>query len=280
VAVRDRRHGRAQDRQAAGGGALRALDAVATLADRLVADRHGLAVLGIAGAQGSGKSTVAEALQARMMARDVACALLSLDDLHLTRAERLRLARKVHPLLATRGVPGTHDVALGLATIDALARGEAAPLPRFDKGADDRVPEAEWPRAPKDTRLLILEGWCVGARPQAADALVEPVNALDSTLSVDEHRLSSPKSCRPSNEEGVSIRRSIWFRQPRPRQGAVAGHCRLYGPPSTHPCHPHTKRRPSRTALPITSRTPLSSRRRCPGLSSVAAVRPLRTFPS
>jgi D-glycerate 3-kinase len=155
------------------------------LADRLLERRTGFAVLGIAGAQGSGKSTLARGLRARMERRGVACALLSIDDLYLTRAERAALARDVHPLLATRGVPGTHDVALGLAAIDTLARGEAVRLPRFDKGADDRVPEAEWPCASAGTRLLILEGWCVGARPQAAAALVEPVNALEAAEDAD-----------------------------------------------------------------------------------------------
>ena len=48
--------------------------------------------------------------------------MLSLDDLYLPKAERLRLARDVHPLLATRGVPGTHDVALGVECSRASAR--------------------------------------------------------------------------------------------------------------------------------------------------------------
>lgn len=142
-------------------------------------------MLGVAGAQGSGKSTIALGVAERMAARGVACALLSLDDLYLTRAERERLASDVHPLLCTRGVPGTHDVALGLGVIDALARGEDAALPRFDKAMDDRTPEASWPRAPKDTRLLVLEGWCVGARPQEAAALARPVNALEAREDAD-----------------------------------------------------------------------------------------------
>ncbi|MEK7342732.1 MAG: kinase [Pseudomonadota bacterium] len=156
------------------------LEPVAALADRLLAARDGLVVLGIAGAQGSGKSTLAGGLKARMEARGVACALLSIDDLYRTKAERERLAAQVHPLLRTRGVPGTHDVAVGLSVIAALERGEAAALPRFDKGRDDRAPEAEWPIAAAGTRLLILEGWCVGAAPQPDAALVAPVNRLEA----------------------------------------------------------------------------------------------------
>ena len=145
-----------------------------------LADRDGrLLVVGLCGSQGSGKTTLVRALAAALEAEGVRAATLSLDDLYLTRAERQVLARDVHPLLATRGVPGTHDVALGLATLDALARGEAVYLPRFDKGADDRAPSSDWPLAPAQTLVLLLEGWCLGARPQAAAELAEPVNALE-----------------------------------------------------------------------------------------------------
>ncbi|MDE8653613.1 kinase [Novosphingobium sp. H3SJ31-1] len=137
-------------------------------------------VIGICGAQGSGKSTLARALEAGLQAAGRAVATLSIDDLYRTRAERQGLARAVHPLLATRGVPGTHDVALGLATIAALERGEPAALPRFDKASDDRLPRAQWPLAPARCQVLILEGWCVGARPQPVEALAVPVNALEA----------------------------------------------------------------------------------------------------
>lgn len=136
-------------------------------------------VVGICGPQGSGKSTLA-GLVARLLAgRGLKTAVLSIDDLYLTRAERARLAREVHPLLATRGVPGTHDPALGLSTLDALGRPGAHPLPRFDKAADDRAPEADWPRVEGPVDVVLLEGWCVGARPQPPEALAAPVNALE-----------------------------------------------------------------------------------------------------
>lgn len=159
--------------------AVKALDAVDRLALRLLEEKDGLAVLGLCGAQGSGKSTLAQGLQARMRARGVASAILSIDDLYLTKGERETLAQAVHPLLRTRGVPGTHDVALGLRVLDALAAGRAACLPRFDKAVDDRLPENAWPQAGAGLRLLILEGWCVGARAQEAGALDAPVNALE-----------------------------------------------------------------------------------------------------
>ena len=139
----------------------------------------GLTVAGICGSQASGKSTLSAALVRRAADEGVPAVSLSLDDIYLTRAEREELARTVHPLLRTRGVPGTHDVALGLQVIAALERGEAALLPRFDKGTDDRAPQSAWDRAPANTRLLIFEGWCTGAVPQDEAALAEPVNALE-----------------------------------------------------------------------------------------------------
>ena len=136
-------------------------------------------VLGLCGAQGSGKSTLAEGLAARFERGGTKTAVLSIDDLYNTKAAREQLACEIHPLLRTRGVPGTHDVALGTDAIAALDGGKPARLPRFDKGRDDRAPETEWATADVDTELLILEGWFVGARPDDPAALVEPVNPLE-----------------------------------------------------------------------------------------------------
>lgn len=136
-------------------------------------------VVGICGPQGSGKSTLAALVRRLLAARGLKVATLSIDDLYLTKAERARLAREVHPLLATRGVPGTHDPALGLAVLQALGRPETTALPRFDKAADDRAPETSWPRVEGPVDVVLLEGWCVGARPQPAARLAAPVNALE-----------------------------------------------------------------------------------------------------
>jgi D-glycerate 3-kinase len=142
------------------------------------APQRSLLVVGICGAQGSGKTTLVAQLSEQLRENGMAVAALSLDDLYKTHAERQRLAAEVHPLFATRGVPGTHDIALGLETIAALERGEGALLPRFAKAADDRLPAQEWPRAPANCEVLLLEGWCLGARPQAD--VMEPVNALEA----------------------------------------------------------------------------------------------------
>lgn len=135
-------------------------------------------VVGLCGAQGSGKSTAAAALAAALCGQGLAVATLSLDDLYLGRAARRRLAAEVHPLLATRGPPGTHDVGLGLDVLARLRRGDAVRLPRFDKGRDAPCPLADWVDTPR-ADVVLFEGWCVGARPQAPAALAAPVNALE-----------------------------------------------------------------------------------------------------
>lgn len=148
-------------------------------AARAIAARYrGAPILvGLAGAQGSGKSTMAPRLARRLEKTGLRTAVLALDDFYLTRLEREELARTVHPLLATRGVPGTHDVALLTRVIDALLTGSSARVPRFDKAADDRAREGREIAGPVD--VLLLEGWCIGARAQPAAALARPVNDLE-----------------------------------------------------------------------------------------------------
>ena len=138
-------------------------------------------VLGVCGSQGSGKSTFTRVLQEALPAEQGwKVATLSLDDLYLSRAERERLAEHVHPLLRTRGVPGTHDVALGVELIrrlSAAGSSDAIRLPRFDKATDDRSSQDSLFIGRAD--IVVLEGWCVGAVPQAADELAAPLNDLE-----------------------------------------------------------------------------------------------------
>ena len=146
---------------------------------RLRQHPSGPLVVGICGAQGSGKSTLADGLVRGLRDAGIAAASLSLDDLYLTRAERERLGREVHPLLRTRGVPGTHDVPLGLSVLANLDARRPALLPRFDKSVDDRAPVDRWTKVGEPLDVLLFEGWCVGARPQPAEALAEPINPLE-----------------------------------------------------------------------------------------------------
>lgn len=148
------------------------------------AGRHPL-VVGVCGSQGSGKSTVCNTLTMRFTQSGLRVANLSIDDLYLPLAERLKLAKHVHPLLRTRGVPGTHDVKLGVHTLHALAHPGRVPLPRFDKAVDDRRPPEEWDSLEGPAQLVLFEGWCVGARPQPLEALDQPVNELEANEDVD-----------------------------------------------------------------------------------------------
>ena len=136
-------------------------------------------VLGIAGLQGSGKSTLAGQVAALAASRGLKAAVVSLDDFYLGRQQRQQLARQVHPLLATRGPPGTHDMDLALDTMARLQDGVRVALPRFDKLADDRLPTAQWPAMENRCDLVILEGWFLKTPPQLPDELQEPVNALE-----------------------------------------------------------------------------------------------------
>ncbi len=140
------------------------------------AARPGGLVVGVCGAQASGKSTLTAVVKRLLESAGLKVALFSLDDIYLTRAERQSLARDVHPLLATRGVPGTHDVAWGQALLTDLRRPGQTLLPAFDKASDDRQPGAMF-EGPAD--VVLFEGWCVGAAPQEPAALAAPVNALE-----------------------------------------------------------------------------------------------------
>ncbi len=139
-------------------------------------------LIGLNGSQGSGKSTLCAYLCRSLAESHGLRAIdLSLDDFYLTRAEREALASDVHPLLRTRGVPGTHDMKLLQTCLQALADPSTAPVsvPRFDKAEDDRFAEAAWTQVDGPVDVVLLEGWCMGARAVESEELKEPLNALE-----------------------------------------------------------------------------------------------------
>ena len=139
--------------------------------------------VGINGAQGTGKSTLAAFVRLALeMGAGWRVAVLSIDDFYLTRAERKELGDNVHPLMETLGVPGTHDMqmlALCVERLKTLESGASLALPRFDKSRDDRADPDSWPLISGPIDLIILEGWCVGCTAQAGDDLLEPINLLE-----------------------------------------------------------------------------------------------------
>ena len=139
-------------------------------------------IVGLNGAQGSGKSTLSQYLSQMMpMQFGVNCHVLSIDDFYLSKAKRKKLAASVHPLLAIRGVPGTHDVPR---LLDALAgfiepAVQSVMVPIFDKLKDDRTRRVHKIQKSAKPTIVLFEGWCVGIPAQRQLALSVPASSFE-----------------------------------------------------------------------------------------------------
>ena len=145
-------------------------------------------VFGVNGAQGTGKTTLAKLLVKLLNIHQLRIANLSIDDFYLTKSEREELSINLHPLLQTRGVPGTHDTSLLLKKITELKSLKAdqfCEIPRFNKATDDRFKELGWQQISGPVDAIILEGWCVGAPPQEPEDLEIAVNSLEASQDPD-----------------------------------------------------------------------------------------------
>ena len=154
------------------------------LSSKILNEKKGKSiVVGVNGAQGSGKSTVSSCIEWLCInCFNEKAVTFSIDDIYLTKSQRQNLGESVHPLLVTRGVPGTHDTRLGRSLINTLKNaeeGSVTRIPRFDKANDDRCCNDDWIVYQGKADVIILEGWCVGANPQKEDALMTPVNELE-----------------------------------------------------------------------------------------------------
>ena len=139
-------------------------------------------IWGVQGCQGSGKSTLSEFIKRYVRDNsEIKIEICSIDDFYLTKAERYALAQRVHPLLGTRGVPGTHDVGLMNSAFEQFQRRKLHLVPSFNKAIDDRNPQHKWHAWDTSPDILIFEGWCVGIQPQAENQLDHAINELEET---------------------------------------------------------------------------------------------------
>jgi len=139
-------------------------------------------ILGFSGGQGSGKTTVAGILKIilkKFFKRRIHVS--SIDDFYKTLEDRNKISNKIHPLLKTRGVPGTHDINLvkNFFNIIRKKKFKKIKLPKFEKAMDNRLEKKYWFNIKQKPEIVILEGWCVGARPQSNSLIKRPINILE-----------------------------------------------------------------------------------------------------
>jgi len=144
-------------------------------------EQSNVTFIGIQGSQGSGKSTCAAFLKLLLEAEfGLRTLVISIDDFYLTQAERKNKASTHHPLFLTRGVPGTHDVAMMMQVFDQAAKQQVPfAVPVFDKATDDRASQEHWQIIKEPVDVVILEGWCVGITPQKPEELGSAINQLE-----------------------------------------------------------------------------------------------------
>ena len=139
-------------------------------------------IVGLSGGQGSGKTTISSIISIILKKYfKLNVFTISIDDFYKTRKERFLLSKKIHSLLMTRGVPGTHDVSLMLDFFKRAKRKKfrSLKLPRFNKAIDDRYNKKLWHSLKKRPDIIIFEGWCVGAKAEKHNALKKSVNSLE-----------------------------------------------------------------------------------------------------
>jgi len=145
-------------------------------------------IIGLAGGQGSGKTTISSILSLILKKYfKLNVFKVSIDDFYKTRRDRRILSKSKHPLLVTRGVPGTHDTDLILKFFKKIKSSNFKKLeiPKFDKAIDDRCKKDLWYKIKSKPDVIIFEGWCVGAKPQSYSLIKKPINDLEKNEDKD-----------------------------------------------------------------------------------------------
>ena len=141
-------------------------------------------ILGLSGGQGIGKTTISSIITLILKKYfKLNIFKISIDDFYKTRKERFLLSKKIHSLLMTRGVPGTHDINIMLNFFKRVKKNnfKSLKLPKFDKSIDDRHKKSFWYTLKKRPDIIIFEGWCVGAMAQKNSMLKKSINSLEKT---------------------------------------------------------------------------------------------------
>ena len=131
------------------------------------------------GSQGIGKSSFINIISKTIEKfYDKKILLLSLDNYYLSKKQRLLLSKKIHKLLVTRGVPGTHNIKELVKNVKQFNQ-EKYPIttPQFDKLIDDRIKLNKTIKTKCD--ILFLEGWCCGSSEIPKKFLYKNINNLE-----------------------------------------------------------------------------------------------------
>ena len=140
--------------------------------------------LGLSGGQGSGKTTITGILKIilkKYFKRKIKT--VSIDDFYKTLRERKNMSKKIHPIFKTRGVPGTHDTSSIKNFFIKIKKKKFKKfkIPKFAKNLDDRLKKKYWYNVNERPEIVILEGWCVGAKSQSQSLIKKPINDLEKS---------------------------------------------------------------------------------------------------
>ena len=146
------------------------------------ADKKRPYFVGLAGGQGTGKTTSSSLIKIILTKYfKLKVFKISIDDFYKTRKERVRLSKRVHPMLLTRGVPGTHDINMMLNFFKKAKskKFKRLKLPTFNKAIDDRFNKKRWYDLKEKPDVIIFEGWCVGAKAEKNNTLNKTINLME-----------------------------------------------------------------------------------------------------
>lgn len=152
--------------------------------------------LGLSGAQGSGKTSAVNVL-ARMLREEhsLNTAVFSIDDIYHPFETLQALVQKdpLNCLYSNRGEPGTHDIPLGVQTLESLKQNKPTQMPFYDKslyqGMGDRTAVTTWTQINPPVDIVIFEGWCVGFRALPEAKVLTKQQESFSCSTLRNHRL-------------------------------------------------------------------------------------------